>query len=82
MINSKKFGSKQQKKTSGEQIGGAVVFFLKAKWNNPAHLFVSFMSKHLWPEPKSRYSTTSDKLNNNWRKYFTKRSEITSDSVK
>ena len=27
MINSKKFGSKQQKKTSGEQIDGAVVFF-------------------------------------------------------
>ena len=31
MINSKKFGSKQQKKTSGEQIGGAVVFFLKGQ---------------------------------------------------
>ena len=31
MINSKKFGSKQQKKTSGEQIDGAVVFFLKGQ---------------------------------------------------
>ena len=29
MINSKKFGSKQQKKTLGEQIDVAVVFFLK-----------------------------------------------------